>query len=204
MAGRPKTRAKREAAAKLAELKASGEAKIVGRLPAVRKERDTKGRIVGAYNAQLAARICEDLSSGMTLSEVCRQPGMPPARTVLDWALDENHPFAPKYERARLLGYQVMADAVIDIADDSRGDVIEKTGPKGETTRVIDSENVARSRLRVEARKWILSKALPKIYGDKVELSGKDGAPLFPELVISFGSTVITPPAISRPKGEPE
>ena len=40
-----------------------------------------------------------------------------------------------------------------------------------------------RDRLRVDPRKWLLSKALPKIYGDKLtaELTGKDGAPLEPQ-----------------------
>src|ERR1700757_750456 len=35
-------------------------------------------------------------------------------------------------------------------------------------------------RLRVDTRKWMLAKALPKIYGDKLtaEVTGKDGAPL--------------------------
>jgi hypothetical protein len=32
-------------------------------------------------------------------------------------------------------------------------------------------------------RKWLLAKALPKIYGDKIaaEVTGKDGAPLMPD-----------------------
>jgi hypothetical protein len=204
VAGSPKKRAKREGAAKVAELKASGDAKIVDDLPVIRKERDAKGRAVTIYNDKIATRIYEDLAGGMTLQAVCRQPGMPAARTVLDWAMDENHPFAPLYERARLLGYQVMADSILDIADDSRGDFVEKTGHNGETTRVADSENVNRSRLRVEARKWILAKALPKIYGDKIEHTGKDGAPLFPELVITYSAAIITPPNLSRPMGEPE
>jgi hypothetical protein len=37
-----------------------------------------------------------------------------------------------------------------------------------------------RDRLRVETRKWLLSKALPKIYGDKTthEHAGKNGGPI--------------------------
>ena len=195
-------RAKREAVAKLAELKASGEAKVVNDLPAIWEERANEPDRI--YSEEIAARVCKDLAGGMTLRAVCRQPGMPKPSTVIDWALDENHPFYGKYKHARLIGYTVMADDVIDISDDSRGDFVEKTGPSGETTRVFDSENVARSRLRVDSRRWILAKALPKIYGDKIEHTGKDGAPLFPELVLSFGTAVITPPAISCPKGEPE
>jgi len=36
---------------------------------------------------------------------------------------------------------------------------------------------VARDRLRVDTRKWLLSKALPKIYGDKLALGGDQDAP---------------------------
>jgi hypothetical protein len=43
---------------------------------------------------------------------------------------------------------------------------------------VLDHEHVQRSRLRVDARKWLLSKLLPKQYGDRVEVTGKDGGPL--------------------------
>ena len=32
-----------------------------------------------------------------------------------------------------------------------------------------------RNRLRVDTRKWLLSKALPKIYGDRLEVNQKVG-----------------------------
>ena len=49
-----------------------------------------------------------------------------------------------------------MADDLLDIADN------EETEPG----------KVARDRLRTDKRQWLLSKALPKVYGDKIELSG--------------------------------
>jgi len=49
-----------------------------------------------------------------------------------------------------------MADMTLDVADG--------TG--------TDAGQVARDRLKVDTRKWLLSKALPKIYGDKLELGG--------------------------------
>ena len=58
--------------------------------------------------------------------------------------------------RAREIGYHKMADDLLDIADN------EETEPG----------KVARDRLRTDKRQWLLSKALPKIYGDKIELSG--------------------------------
>jgi hypothetical protein len=43
-----------------------------------------------------------------------------------------------------------------------------------------DSGYVADKRLRVDTQKWLLSKALPKIYGDKVlnEHTGANGGPI--------------------------
>mgnify|MGYP003335998155 FL=1 len=43
-----------------------------------------------------------------------------------------------------------------------------------------DLEHIARSRLRIDTRKWMLSKMLPKVYGDKIitEVTGKDGGPV--------------------------
>ena len=36
----------------------------------------------------------------------------------------------------------------------------------------VNNEAVQRSRLRVDARKWLMSKLMPKKYGEKLELGG--------------------------------
>ena len=36
----------------------------------------------------------------------------------------------------------------------------------------MNNEAVQRSRLRVDARKWLMSKLMPKKYGEKLELGG--------------------------------
>jgi hypothetical protein len=48
----------------------------------------------------------------------------------------------------------------------------------GKTIKVVDETAISRSRLQVDTRKWMLSKMLPKIYGDKIEVGGKDGGPI--------------------------
>jgi len=42
----------------------------------------------------------------------------------------------------------------------------------------VDHEHIQRARLRVDTRKWILSKMLPKVYGDKFQVGGDGGEPL--------------------------
>ena len=136
-------------------------------------------RAPNQYSAKIAAGICEGLTDGKTLRSICKEAGMPDERSVRRWALDKEHPFYEQYERARFVGYFAMADEIIDISDDAAKDCIERT-KDGKTETVVDHENINRSRLRVESRKWLLSKALPKIYGDKLtaEVSGRDGGPI--------------------------
>ena len=71
------------------------------------------------------------------------------------------------------------------------------------------SEAVLRSRLRVETRKWLLAKMLPKVYGDKLvtEHTGKDGEAI--ELNVNTGtdefiSRITRLAARGRPNGSAE
>ncbi len=71
-----------------------------------------------------------------------------------------------------------MADEVLEVADDRAQDWI-----KTENGDVFNGDHYQRSRLMVDTRKWLLSKALPKIYGDKLELGGANGGPLVVQVV---------------------
>lgn len=127
------------------------------------------------YTKAVAKRICDRLAAGESLRAICKDPGMPPERTVRWWVIDNRHGFATQYEKARNLGLDCMADQVFEIADDASMDVVlTPEGPK------VVGEVVARSRLRFDARRWYLSKMAPKRYGDKLlqEHSGPDGGPI--------------------------
>jgi hypothetical protein len=94
--------------------------------------------------------------------------------------LDDRDGFAEQYRRARELQYLGIADELTDIADDGRNDWMTIRRGK-EEIEIVNREVVERSKLRVETRKWLLSKMLPKVYGDKVtnEITGSlkvDGA----------------------------
>ena len=100
---------------------------------------------------------------------------MPQESTVRNWALDKDGTFFARYAKAREIGYLVMADETIDIADDGTNDYMARLGPDGQTAYVLNGEHVQRSRLRVDTRKWLLSKALPKLYGDRVAITDPEG-----------------------------
>ncbi len=131
------------------------------------------------HTPELAEHICRRLAAGETLRAICRDDEMPSAPTVRLWVLEDREGFADQYARAREVGYHMMAEEVIELSDDSSRDTIE--GKDGDER--ANSEWIARSRLRFDARRWLLSKALPKIYGDKLELGGPGGGPLVVQVV---------------------
>lgn len=125
----------------------------------------TRGRPTD-YTPKIAETICELLASGMSLREVCRSDDMPHESTVRLWAMQDRDGFSTHYARAREIGYQMMADELLEIADDAKNDWMERNS-EGEPGYVLNGEHVQRSRLRLDTRKWMLSKVLPKVYGDK-------------------------------------
>lgn len=153
---------------------------------AARKDQDANEPV---YDPEIARVILERLSDGETLNEVCRTPGMPKPSTVRRWDLDDVDGFAAQYARARILGYLQMADDLTDIMDDGRNDWMarqmanESEDSPAKIAWQVNGEHVSRSRLRVDARKWLLSKALPKIYGDKLALTNPDGGILEVKMV---------------------
>jgi hypothetical protein len=116
------------------------------------------------FSQEKGDAVCARLCEGLSLRKACAAESVAPM-TVLGW-VDANKAFSVQYAQARARGYQLLADEILDISDDSSGDVIEtENGPKA------NAEFVARSRLRVDSRKWMLSKMLPKVYGDKLDLN---------------------------------
>lgn len=97
---------------------------------------------------------------------------VPDLSTVMDW-LSDNKDFAEQYARAKEEQCEFMAEEILDISDDSSLDLAFTEEGKA----FVDKEHINRSRLRVDTRKWILSKLKPKKYGEKigVEHSGEVG-----------------------------
>jgi hypothetical protein len=121
------------------------------------------------YTDELAAELLARLAAGEPLRSICRSETMPDEKTVRAWARDPDHPIAERYAQAREMGFFSIADEILEIADDSRNDFIDRITRSGDVERVIDEEAIARSRMRIAARQWLLSKALPQTFGEKVE-----------------------------------
>jgi len=133
---------------------------------------ESRPRLRGAlvkFNETVADQICGRMSEGETLRQICRDPAMPARSTVYRW-LSKNPRFSDQYALAREALVEAWADEIIDIADDGTTDYITKTGRNGAEYEAVDQEHIQRSRLRVDTRRWLLSKLNPGQYGDHMEV----------------------------------
>ena len=111
------------------------------------------------YTPELADLICTRLSEGESLRSICRDPGMPTEATVRGWALRNHDGFDARYRQARQLQMDAWADFIVDIADESHRDARDR-------------------QIRVDTRKWIMSKIAAKRYGDRLVVAGEPENPL--------------------------
>jgi len=108
-----------------------------------------------SYTDEIAAEICERIADGQSLVEICRDPEMPPERTVRWWLAEGKGRFLQLYARAKEQQTERYVDEMISIADSVAGE--RESSPA-----------VHAARLAIDTRKWAASKLLPKKYGDRL------------------------------------
>ena len=111
--------------------------------------------------------ICDRIEQGESLRSVLRDTNMPSSQTFYIW-VDSSELKSKQYARATELRGEHIFDEMFEIADDGSNDFIKRQSKDGELIEVFNAENVQRSRLRIDTRKWALSKMNPKKYGEKV------------------------------------
>ena len=94
--------------------------------------------------------------------------------TFFIW-IDENENKSKQYARACEERAEALLDEMLDIVDDKSNDIIETDLGDGIIVEKPNNEVIQRSRLRYDARKWLISKLNPKKYGEKMDVtSGGD------------------------------
>jgi hypothetical protein len=117
------------------------------------------------YTPELAREICTTIaSSSKGIGRLCKDnPSWPTKETIFLW-LKTYGDFSDQYARAKRLQIEVLVDEIIEIADDSSQDnIINQQGQI-----ICNNASINRARLKIDTRKWIVSKLAPKIYGDKI------------------------------------
>lgn len=123
------------------------------------------------YNSEIADLICDIISnSNKSLATVCKDERIKLApSTVYNW-LNNNKEFLEKYARAKDCQADFLAEEIIEIADDNSNDIIISVNSEGEQIEKENHEFISRSRVRIDARKWVASKLKPKKYGEKLDV----------------------------------
>lgn len=122
-------------------------------------------------------RACLLMSTkGLSLRKSCELSGM--HRRDFHNIINEDESRADQYARAREEREDYLLDEILEIADDDKGDelrlkVVKNADGSSMTLREENREFVNRSKLKVEARQWALSKMNPKKFGNKLELDGE-------------------------------
>jgi len=124
------------------------------------------------------------LSEGKTLRDFCRsEEGLPSYMTIYRW-IEEDKDFALHYARARDVGFEILAEEALHIADTPRmGEKrVTHSGDDGEDAMTItEEEMLGHRKLQIDTRMRLLKAWHPKKYGDKTILAGDDTAPVVVE-----------------------
>jgi hypothetical protein len=120
------------------------------------------------FSQELFDTILSRIEEGESLVKICKDDNMPSKSGFYKW-LKEFPELVDKYAHACEARADKIFEEIIEIADDSSNDFIRVE--KGES--IENKEWVNRSKLRVDARKWVLAKMQPKKYGDKIDVNNK-------------------------------
>lgn len=137
-------------------------------------------------------QVCELIADGASLRSICEREDMPDRRNIMR-AIAKNEAWAAQYTQACALRTEAWADDIVYAASTPQEGIRTKVGPKG--TETITGDMVERSRLEVDAKKWIVSKLLPKKYGDRLNVDHGVQASLADLVMQSMEPPASPPPA---------
>jgi hypothetical protein len=138
------------------------------RKPAMSDVRNTRAR------DEVVAEILARIEAGASVHSVLgadRPKGFPTERTWWRW-INEDVPLRERYDRAIAARADLYAEQIAAIADEEPPFEQTQFGKKR------DAAHVAWQKNRIDARKWLASKLVPKKYGDRTVIAGDADNPI--------------------------
>jgi hypothetical protein len=106
------------------------------------------------YSAKTFARLCERMAAGRSLSDVCRDPGMPHRSSVYAWI--RNDPaLEQQFREANDLRIEKLVDETIDLPDHALDGCAS----------VSPADRIAHVKLQTQNRQWLAGRAARGKYG---------------------------------------
>jgi hypothetical protein len=127
------------------------------------------------YNDDMGYLICMQIAStSKSIKTIFDELGLS-MTLMFRWLNDKDtlyeRAFAESYARAKEFQADYLGEEILEIADDKSQDTIT-IERNGETIVLENREFINRSRVRIDARKWLMAKLKPRKYGDTLDLSG--------------------------------
>jgi len=117
------------------------------------------------WTQEIEDEIFDRLAKGEAIRNICKDDWLPSWQTF-SRRLAGDEALRIRYARAREEQADKLFDECLEIAD-QYDQSAEKT--EGGT------DHIARAKLRIDTRKWMAGKLRPRVYGDKMDLSGNVG-----------------------------
>lgn len=111
--------------------------------------------------------VCQRIEQGEPLRRVLRSDTSPMSASLF-YEIVKDQTKSERYARAREIYSDIVFEEMLDIADCEDNDIVET-----EEGQRVNHDVIQRDRLRVDTRKWMLSKLQPKKYGDRLEVDQK-------------------------------
>ena len=145
------------------------------------------------YTPEMVELICERVAThecGLTrLTEL--YDDIPDRVTINIWR--RKYPeFRSKYAQAKCEQLEFITEDILEIADDASNDWMEFYDKQNDCAGwKVNGEHIQRSRLRIDARKWLACKLVPKVYGElvKEQSNPQDTLSKVRELVDGYNKT---------------
>ena len=136
------------------------------------QERFLKAGVGGRkMTEEVVLEILNRLCRGETLKQICQDVDMPAYGTVQKWyATDPD--FQAAMDQARQFQMNLFADEILEIADNSVGDIRLAYDKNGNLVPEVNYENVKRSELRIKTRMELM-----KVFNRKQFGTHKETAP---------------------------
>lgn len=131
----------------------------------------------------LFEEVCIRIEMGETLKHILHGEGSTMSSNLFFQLLRDSEEKNNRYARAREIQAEILFGEMMEIADTANADAYVDS--KGRVQ--IDGEAIQRSKLKVDTRKWVLSKLAPKKYGDKLDIDHTSGGDKIEPVRIVFG-----------------
>lgn len=125
-----------------------------------------------SISSEMVDIVLAEIADGVPLRQIARIHGF--GKSSWYRLMEADAEIAGRFARARIDGFDALAEEAIEIADDGRNDWETREREDGTEYQALNHEHVSRSKLRVQTRLDLLARWDPKRYGNATTIKHAD------------------------------